>query len=172
MSLKFTAMGRLPILSALGTPPRADDQVQDLGPAGPHEPITTVGRRGNAAELEKPEAEGRVINVDYVLEARKGQHMNVSMATNNGANYFNILAPGENEVAMFNGSIGENQFEGILPKSGAYKVRVHMMRSAARRNEVAKYRLEMVISGAADKPSTAGGKSSGGHTLVKGTNPT
>lgn len=94
--------------------------------------------------------------VDYVLEASKGQHMNVSMATNNGANYFNILAPGENEVAMFNGSVGENQFEGTLPKSGNYKIRVYMMRSAARRDEVAKYRLEMIVTGAAEKASTAG----------------
>ena len=53
--------------------------------------------------------------VDYVLGARKGQYMNVSMATNNGANYFNILAPGESEVAMFNGSTAENQYEGTLP---------------------------------------------------------
>jgi hypothetical protein len=56
--------------------------------------------------------------------------MNVSMATDNGANYFNILAPGENQVAMFNGSIHGNQFEGILPESGDYKVRVYLMRSA------------------------------------------
>jgi hypothetical protein len=39
--------------------------------------------------------------VDYVLGAKAGQSMNVSMATDNGANYFNILAPGEDEVAMF-----------------------------------------------------------------------
>lgn len=99
--------------------------------------------------------------VDYVLEASKGQHMNVSMATKNGANYFNILAPGESEVAMFNGSVSGNQYEGVLPKGGAYKIRVYMMRSAARRNEVAKYRLEMVISGAADQPSTDAAKPGG-----------
>jgi hypothetical protein len=87
--------------------------------------------------------------VDYVLEASKGQHMNVSMATNNGANYFNILAPGENEVAMFNGSMTENQYEGTLPESGDYKIRVYTMRSAARRNEVADYRLEMIVTDAA-----------------------
>lgn len=105
--------------------------------------------------------------VDYLLEASKGQSMNVSMATNNGANYFNILAPGENEVAMFNGSVSENQFEGVLPESGDYKIRVYMMRSAARRNEVAKYRLEMIVSGAAK--SSTDGRSSGGDALVKGT---
>ena len=90
--------------------------------------------------------------VDYILGARQGQYMNVSMVTDNGANYFNILAPGEDPVAMFNGSINGNQYEGILPESGDYKVRVYMMRSAARRNEVANYRLEMIITAADQKP--------------------
>ena len=85
--------------------------------------------------------------VDYVLGARAGQHMNVSLATKHGATYFNILAPGENEVAMFNGSVSQNQYEGTLPASGDYKIRVYMMRSAARRNEVAHYRLEMIVDG-------------------------
>ena len=86
--------------------------------------------------------------VDYVLGARAGQYMNVSLATKHGATYFNILAPGENEVAMFNGSLNQNQYEGTLPASGDYKIRVYMMRSAARRSEVAHYRLEMIVDGA------------------------
>ena len=87
--------------------------------------------------------------VDYVLHASQGQSMNVSMATRNTATYFNILAPGETEVAFFNGSVSENQYEGVLPATGDYKIRVYMMRSAARRNEVANYRLEMIVSGPA-----------------------
>lgn len=90
--------------------------------------------------------------VDYVLGARAGQYMNVSLATKHGATYFNILAPGENEAAMFVGSSSGNQYEGTLPADGDYKIRVYMMRSAARRNELAKYRLEMII-GAAEAPS-------------------
>ena len=84
--------------------------------------------------------------VDYVLGARKGQSMNVSMATDNGANYFNIIAPGNADEAMFIGSTSGNQFEGALPANGDYKIRVYLMRSAARRDEVAKYRLEMIIN--------------------------
>lgn len=84
--------------------------------------------------------------VDYILRASKGQYMNVSMATDNTGNYFNILAPGESEEALFIGSTQGNQYEGILPESGDYKIRVYMMRSAARRNEVANYRLEMIIT--------------------------
>ena len=56
---------------------------------------------------------------------------------------------GETEVAFFNGSVSENQYEGVLPATGDYKIRVYMMRSAARRNEVANYRLEMIVSGPA-----------------------
>lgn len=49
-------------------------------------------------------------------------------ATKHGATYFNILAPGQNEEAMFNGSTSGNQFEGVLPASGDCKIRVYMMR--------------------------------------------
>lgn len=87
--------------------------------------------------------------VDYVVRASQGQSMNVSLATQHTATYFNILAPGQTEVAFFNGSVSENQYEGTLPATGDYKIRVYMMRSAARRNEVAKYGLEIIISGAA-----------------------
>jgi len=71
--------------------------------------------------------------VDYVLGAHKGQSMNVSMATDNTANYFNIIAPGKADEAMFIGSTTGTQYEGTLPASGDYKVRVYLMRSAARR---------------------------------------
>jgi hypothetical protein len=95
--------------------------------------------------------------VDYVLHAAQGQAMNVSMATDNTANYFNILAPGETEVAFFNGSVSENRYEGTLPATGDYRIRVYLMRSAARRNEVANYRLEVIVSGAtkSSKPGDA-----------------
>jgi len=87
--------------------------------------------------------------------------MNVSMATKNLSSYFNILAPGENEVAMFIGSTSGNQYEGTLPKSGDYKIRVFMMRNAARRDEVANYRLEMIVTGAAEKAAASPAKSRG-----------
>jgi hypothetical protein len=102
--------------------------------------------------------EGTIVGyqiVDYVLAATQGQYMNVSMATKNSATYFNILAPGETDVAFFNGSTGENQYEGVLPATGDYKIRVYMMRSAARRNEKASYRLEMIVAGKPGAPISA-----------------
>ena len=38
---KFAAMGSLVVLSTLGTPTRADELAQNLGPVGPHEAILT-----------------------------------------------------------------------------------------------------------------------------------
>ncbi len=118
-------------------------------------PTMTLAEKTRTERVQfKPGSTSKVIEgqikgydfVDYVLNAAKGQNANISMATENGSNYFNILAPGEDEVAMFNGSVHGNQYEGKLPKSGDYKIRVYMMRNAARRNEVAKYRLEMIIT--------------------------
>jgi len=111
--------------------------------AGIHTERVQFAKGANSATIE-----GRIqgdMTIDYVLGARKGQSMNVSMATDNGANYFNIIAPGKENEAMFVGSSSGNQFEGTLPASGDYKVRVYLMRSAARRDEIANYRLEMII---------------------------
>lgn len=104
-------------------------------------------RGANSATIE-----GRIHGdetVDYVLGARAGQTMNVSLASRNGGIYFNLIAPGETNVAFFTGETGNNQFEGVLPKSGDYKVRVFLVRAAARRGETANFRLEMIIAGAA-----------------------
>ncbi len=105
--------------------------------------------------------------VDYVLNAQAGQYANISMATDNGANYFNILPPGSNDEAIFVGSTSGNQYEGTLPASGDYKIRVYLMRSAARRDEAANYRLEMIVSGAGGNAS--GGSNVAGDALVPGT---
>ena len=94
-------------------------------------------------------------DIDYVVGAKQGQSMNVSLATKHGSTYFNLLAPGETNVAFFNGSVSENQYEGALPASGDYRIRVYMMRSAARRNEVANYRLEIIIPGAGENSAVA-----------------
>jgi len=102
-------------------------------------------------------------SVDYLLNVRAGQYMNVSMATDNSSNYFNILEPGEEYEAIFVGSTSGNQFEGTTAKSGDYTIRVYLMRNAARRGERADYRLEMIVSGS--------GQSQGsGDAMVPGTN--
>ncbi len=56
--------------------------------------------------------------------ARKGQSANTGLTTRHGATYFNLLAPGQENEAFFNGSTGQNPFEGVLPESGDYRRRV------------------------------------------------
>ena len=93
--------------------------------------------------------------VDYKLRARAGQRMIVGLKTDNLSNYFNVLAPGENALAFFIGSNEGNHFEGDLPQSGDYIIRVYLMRNAAGRNEKARYSLEIGIAAAGDVPSEA-----------------
>jgi hypothetical protein len=90
--------------------------------------------------------------IDYTLRAKAGQTMSVTLATKHGANYFNVLPPGSNDVALFVGSSGGNEWTGALPADGEYKVRVYLMRSAARRGETANYTLTVGITGAAHAP--------------------
>lgn len=85
--------------------------------------------------------------VDYVLGASARQRMTVDMQTSNLANYFNVL-PGNSETAIHIGSTSGNRFDGSLPQSGDYRIRVYLMRSAARRNETANYTLTIAIRGA------------------------
>ena len=87
--------------------------------------------------------------VDYTVRARAGQTMSVKLDTRHGANYFNVLPPGSNDVGIFAGSTGGNEWSGVLPADGEYKLRVYLMRSAARRNESASYTLTVGVTGSA-----------------------
>lgn len=87
--------------------------------------------------------------VDYQVRAGAGQALSVEMQTSNAASYFNILPPVSGDVAMFNGSLAGNRFSGILPADGDYSIRIYLMRSAARRNESARYALSIGVSGQA-----------------------
>jgi hypothetical protein len=105
--------------------------------------------------------------IDYTLRAKAGQTMSVTLATKHGANYFNVLPPGSNDAALFVGSSGGNEWTGALPADGEYKVRVYLMRSAARRNETANYTLTVGITGT-PRPADFG-KAPASDAKVKGT---
>ncbi len=98
--------------------------------------------------------------IDYTLRAKAGQTMTVSLTTSNGANYFNVLPPSSDDVAIFIGSTSGNEFTGTLPADGEYKIRVYLMRSAARRNEKANYTLNVGITGQAAAPALGAAPSS------------
>jgi len=69
---------------------------------------------------------------DYVLRARAGQTMAVKLTvtgTNgDGSAFFNILPPGSDGVAIFNGSTSaDGSGRAELPEDGDYRVRVYLM---------------------------------------------
>lgn len=108
--------------------------------------------------------------IDYSLRARAGQTMSVKLATKHGANYFNVLPPGSQDEAIFVGSSGGNEWTGALPADGEYKLRVYLMRSAARRGESADYTLTVSVTGAAHATRPADfGKAPASDAKVKGT---
>lgn len=86
-------------------------------------------------------------DIDYLLGAKAGQRMTVELHADNAQAYFNVLPPGSEE-AIFVGSLSGNRFEGTLPASGDYRVRVYLMRAAARRDEQAHFSLKLQIGGA------------------------
>lgn len=118
--------------------------------------------KGNTSIVVDGQIRGYQI-VDYLLNVRAGQSLNISLGTRHGATYFNVIEPGAGDVGIHTGSVAGNQFEGVAARSGDYRIRVYMMRSAARRGERATYRLEAVASGAVHLPALPG------DALVAGT---
>lgn len=85
---------------------------------------------------------------DYLLGAGKGQIMTISFEPDNSSAYFNLMRENDPE-AIHIGSIAGNSYQGELPASGDYRIRVYLMRNAARRNETADYTLNISIGGSA-----------------------
>ncbi|AOS98433.1 Inhibitor of g-type lysozyme precursor [Microbulbifer aggregans] len=87
--------------------------------------------------------------VTYQLRAQAGQQMRVVMDTSHSASYFNIFPPGKGpgDAAIFIGSTSGNRFSQTLPADGVYTIQVYLMRSAARREESARYTLDIAITG-------------------------
>ena len=83
---------------------------------------------------------------DYLLGAKAGQTMAVSLIADSSSAYFNILPPGSSGEAIYNSSINGNDATGIvLPKSGNYTVRVYLMGAAADGGTTVPFTLSMGI---------------------------
>lgn len=101
--------------------------------------------------------------VNYKVTAKAGQRMVVKLSTGHTATYFNVYAPGSGpgDAAIFIGSTSGGRFATNLPDSGTYTIQVYMMRSAARRNESADFKLRVDIDNG--KSSRSGSDKSGGR---------
>ena len=68
---------------------------------------------------------------DYTLAARAGQEMFVDLSVTetdgNGSINLNILPPGSDNVALYNGSMEGNTATVPLPETGVYTIRVYLM---------------------------------------------
>lgn len=125
---------------------------------------TVVVRFPNGGESARYNDRIRGYDTDtYIVDARRGQKLVVNMNTGNGSAYFNILPPGSDR-AIYIGSIEGNSSSTVLPRSGKYRIQVYLMRNAARRNEVANYRLRVripAVSGDSDDGDYADGDAGG-----------
>ena len=121
-------------------------------PAPPRQERVSFAK-GESSVTIKGQAKGDA-DVDYLVRAAAGQTLSVSLKVSNRSNYFNVLPPGSADVAMHVAQDGQ-PYTGMLPTDGDYKVRVYLMRNAARRNEVSSYELTISVTGHALAPLPA-----------------
>ncbi len=83
--------------------------------------------------------------VSYVVALREGQSLQVSLASNNISNCFDIYAPGATKPFYSSGDSG-NTHQLLATTAGDYVVRVFLLRLAARDNQSAQYTLELNLA--------------------------
>ena len=89
----------------------------------------------------------------YLVDARAGQTMTVTLTSTKGGAEMNVYAPGK-DTAISLGATDPYNVTVVLPASGRYKVQVYQMRAFARRGETASYSLAIGVTGDAPKAST------------------
>ncbi len=115
---------------------------------GPIGPAVNSGRtedirfdRGSSSATRRGSVRG-YDTMTYVVDLRAGDHLSVLLQTSNRSAYFNITAP-RSDRALFNGSIGGARYQGRVVMGGRYRIMVYLMRNAARRDETARYTLDV-----------------------------
>lgn len=78
--------------------------------------------------------------IRYSFDAESAQTLTILFSPGNRSCYFSLTEP-ESEEALFNGPITDNEYSGLVSKSGTHFIQVYLMRNAARRNETCRYSL-------------------------------
>lgn len=81
-------------------------------------------------------------SAEYVFQGAAGQKLRIEMTADNRSTFFNLVQDGKPE-AVFVGSVDGNTYSAALPGTGTYRVKVYLMRNAARQNIRAKYELRL-----------------------------
>jgi hypothetical protein len=99
--------------------------------------------------------------MNYMLQVKAGQVMQVLFSTSSGSCYMNAFEPGNTSEAVHIGSTSGNEFGASPTKAGTYKFQVYQMRATARRNETCKYAISFEVTGegSAAAPAAAAGPS-------------
>jgi hypothetical protein len=84
--------------------------------------------------------------VSYVVPLRQGQSLFVSLASNNISNCFDIYAPNVTKPVYVGGDSGSTH-RLLARTSGDYRVKVFLLRLAAREDQSAHYTLELKVAG-------------------------
>ncbi len=111
-------------------------------PAANREERVRFARGASSAEL-RGEVRGYDY-IDYLVGARAGQRLSITLTRTSGQAFFLVRAPGSDEN-LFDGSLSGDRYATVLPTTGDYRIRVLMMRAFARRNERSAYRLGVAI---------------------------
>jgi hypothetical protein len=123
-------------------------------PAVAQEKIPVQFAKGTSSATVKGTIKGDQYR-DYLVNARAGQTMTVTLANPDGRAFFNVLPPGSADEAVFVGSSSGNSFRGGVPGNGNTTIRVYQMRATARRGEVANYTLTIGVAGSASAAAQA-----------------
>ncbi|MFD1216296.1 MULTISPECIES: hypothetical protein [Microbulbifer] len=83
--------------------------------------------------------------VEYLVDGKTGQSMQVRIASTNSHNLFRINAPAAPR-AMFTSRPGGPGFSATLPRDGTYRVVVFLLRNAASEGEAARFSLDIRVS--------------------------
>lgn len=83
---------------------------------------------------------------DYIVPGEAGQWLTVAYTSDNMGSYINFYPPGSDEAMHVGPNLG-NRFDGALPETGDYRVRVYLMPNAAHRGEIANFTIELTLSG-------------------------
>jgi hypothetical protein len=99
--------------------------------------------------------------VNYMLQVKEGQTMQVLLSTSSGSCTMNVYEPGNPNEAVHIGSTSGNEFGASPTKAGTYKIQVYQMRATARRNETCKFAISFEVTGEGSSitPTTAAGPS-------------
>lgn len=86
---------------------------------------------------------------DYRLGAKAGQKMFVELTVDgtngNGTIYFNILPPGSDGYAIYNGSMDGNSTTVELPEDGTYTIRAYLMGNDRDTGKTVGYHIDISI---------------------------